>query len=88
MLHGSELKHSAIEKEAQAVIESIRHWRHFLTGKHFILKTDQKSVAFMFNQKLKGKIKNDKIMCWRIDFIANANNIAYVSTDNKKELES
>ena len=31
MLHGSELKHSAIEKEAQAVIESIRHWRYFLT---------------------------------------------------------
>ena len=48
MLHGSELKHSAIEKKAQAVIESIRHWRYFLTAKHFILKTDQKSVAFMY----------------------------------------
>ena len=77
MLHGSELKHSAIEKEAQAVIESIRHWRYFLTGKHFILKTDQKSVAFMFNQKLKGKIKNDKIMRWRIDLSCYSFDIEY-----------
>jgi CTP:molybdopterin cytidylyltransferase MocA len=30
-LQGSELKHSAVEKEAQAIVESIRHWRHFLT---------------------------------------------------------
>ena len=28
-LQGSELKHSAVEKEAQAIVESIRHWRHF-----------------------------------------------------------
>ena len=77
MLHGSELQHSAIEKEAQAVIESIRHWRHYLTGRHFTLKTDQKSVAFMFNQKLKGKIKNDKIMRWRIDLSCYSFDIEY-----------
>ena len=41
-LQGSELKHASIEKEAQAIIEAVRHWRHFLTGRHFILKTDQK----------------------------------------------
>ena len=77
MLHGSELQHSAVEKEAQAVIESIRHWKHFLTGKHFTLKTDQKSVAFMFNKKLKGKIKNDKIMRWRIDLSCYSFDIEY-----------
>ncbi|KAK3885091.1 hypothetical protein Pcinc_010642 [Petrolisthes cinctipes] len=30
-LHGPERRHAAVEKEAQAIIETIRHWRHFLT---------------------------------------------------------
>ena len=30
-LQGSELNHDAIQKEAQAIIGAIRHWRHFLT---------------------------------------------------------
>ena len=59
-LQGSELKHSAVEKEAQAIVESIRHWRHFLTRSHFTLKTYQKSLAYMFNQRHQGKIKNEK----------------------------
>ena len=28
-LQGSELKHAAVEKEAQTIIEAVRHWRHF-----------------------------------------------------------
>ena len=36
-LQGSELKHSAVEKEAQGIVESIRHWRHFLTDTGDIL---------------------------------------------------
>ena len=39
-LQGSELKHAAVEKEAQAIIEAVRHWKHLLTGRHFTLKTD------------------------------------------------
>ena len=34
-LQGSELKHASVEKEAQAIIEAVRHWRHFLTGRYF-----------------------------------------------------
>ena len=76
-LQGSELKHSAIEKEAQAIVESIRHWRHFLTGSHFTLKTDQKSVSYMFNQHHRGKIKNDKIMRWRLELSCYSFDIVY-----------
>ncbi|XP_015767631.1 PREDICTED: uncharacterized protein LOC107346353 [Acropora digitifera] len=75
-LQGSELKHSAIEKEAQAIVESIRHWRHFLTGSHFTLKTDQKSVSYMFNQHHRGKIKNDK-MRWRLELSCYSFDIVY-----------
>ena len=31
-LQGPELKHPSVEKEAKAIIEAVRHWRHFLTG--------------------------------------------------------
>ena len=77
MLQGSEIKHSSIEKEAQAIIEALRHWRQFLTGKHFTLKTDQKSVAFMFNQQHKSKIKNDKIMRWKLELSCYSFDISY-----------
>ena len=66
-LQPSEIKHSAVEKEAQAIIESVRYWRHFLTCSHFTLRTDQKSVSFMFDKKHQGKIKNDKIHRWRME---------------------
>ncbi|MCP4800870.1 MAG: DDE-type integrase/transposase/recombinase, partial [bacterium] len=76
-LQGSELKHASIEKEAQAIIEAIRHWRHFLTGRHFTLRTDQKSVSYMFDQRNRGKIKNDKIMRWRLELACYSFDIVY-----------
>ena len=76
-LHGSELKHPAIEKEAAAIIEAVRHWKHYLTGKHFKLITDQKSVAYMFDTKHKGKIKNDKILRWRLELSTFSFDITY-----------
>ena len=66
-LNRSELKHSTIEKEAAAIIEAVRKWKHYLTGRRFSLITDQTSVSYMFNTKHNGKIKNDKIMRWRIE---------------------
>ena len=66
-LHGPERCHASVEKEAQAIIETVRHWKHYLTGRHFSLKTDQRSVAYMFDRKQRGKIKNDKIMRWRME---------------------
>jgi len=66
-LRGPEARHAAIEKEAQAIIETVRHWKHYLIGRRFTLKTDQRSVSFMFDKHQKSKIKNDKIMRWRME---------------------
>ncbi|XP_047527311.1 uncharacterized protein LOC125064368 [Vanessa atalanta] len=66
-LTDSECKQSSIEKEASAIVESLRKWRHYLTGRHFLLLTDQQSVVFMFNQKHSSKIKNEKIERWRLE---------------------
>ena len=76
-LRGAELKHASVEKEAQAVIEAVRFWRVFLTGRHFTLVTDQQSVSFMFDTKRKGKIKNEKIMRWRMELLCYYFDIVY-----------
>ena len=66
-LSACEQKHSAIEKEAYAVVEALRKWRHLLLGRHFTLLTDQKSVSCMLDTRHASKIKNEKIMSWRIE---------------------
>ncbi|QQP58573.1 Uncharacterized protein FKW44_003939, partial [Caligus rogercresseyi] len=66
-LSPSEKRHPSVEKEAYAIVESIRKWRHFLLGRHFTLITDQESVSYVFNQRHTCKIKNDKIMRWRLE---------------------
>ena len=66
-LNTNEIKHHAVEKEAAAIVEALRKWRHFLLGRHFKVITDQKSISFIFDNKRKSKIKNDKICRWRIE---------------------
>ena len=66
-LSSTEQKHSSIEKEAYAIVEALRKWKHSLIGKHFNLVTDQRSVSFMFDLKHPSKIKNDKIQRWRLE---------------------
>ena len=66
-LHGAERNHAAVEKEAHAIIESVRHWRHYLMGRHFTMKTVQRSVRYMFDKQHKNRIKNDKILRWRME---------------------
>jgi len=56
MLHGSEVSHASIEKEAKAIIEAVRHWRHYLTVRHFTITTDKPSVSYMFDKQQRVKI--------------------------------
>ena len=72
-LHGSEIGHHAVEKEAAAIVEFIREWRHFLVGRKFKLITDQKSISFMFDNKRKSKIKSTKIARWRVELAHSTN---------------
>ena len=46
-VQGPEVRHSSVEIEAKAIIESIRCWKHYLTGKHLSLKTDHKTVLYV-----------------------------------------
>ncbi|KRX71378.1 Retrovirus-related Pol polyprotein from transposon 17.6 [Trichinella sp. T6] len=81
MLSNSEQRHSSVGKEAYAIVEAIQKWRHYLLGHHFHLITDQRSVAFMFNNEQAGKAKNDKIMRWRLELSPYSYDIIYRSGD-------
>ena len=76
-LHGSEQAWPPVEKEACALIECVRHWRHLLTGRKFTLTTDQKAVSYIFDGKHKGKIKNEKMYRWRLELSCYSFDINY-----------
>ena len=67
-LNTSENCWASNEKEAAAIVESIRKWFHFLLGRHFTVITDHNSIALMFDKARSNKTKNDKIMRWIIEF--------------------
>lgn len=87
-LTNSEQKHSSVEKEAYAILEAIRKWRHYLLGRHFRLITDQRSVAFMFSDRHSSKIKNDKIMRWRIELSCYKYEIIYRAGKENKAADT
>ena len=62
-----EKRYPAVGKEVTAVIEAVRKWQHFLKGRHFTIVTDQEAISLMFDQRHHGKIKNTKILCWRLE---------------------
>ena len=75
-LQGSELHYPPVEKEATAIVKAIRKWRHFLAGRHFTLVTDQRSVAFMVDNRKRSKSKN-KIQSWRLELASFSYTVKY-----------
>jgi len=68
VLHNTEKFHSIIEKEACALVECCKRWRHLIKSAPSCQAViDQRSVAFIFDKKHTSKIKNEKIMRWRLE---------------------
>ena len=73
-----ELRYSSVEKEATAIIESVRKWENLLRGKYSTLITDQHPVAIMMDNRKRTKNKNKKILNWRIEFASLSYTIQYL----------
>lgn len=66
VLSQTEKHYPVMEKEAAAIVESCKRWRHLLhMVPQFMILTDQKAVSFLFDTQHKSKIKNEKIIRWR-----------------------
>lgn len=54
--------YSTYEKEAIAILESLKKWRHYLLGGQVIIKTDQQSLKYMTTQRLTEGIQHKLLL--------------------------
>ena len=78
-VQGSERHYAPVEKEATAITEAVREWKHFLLRQPFTIDADQRSVAFIPGNNTKSKIKNNKIQSWRLELSSLSYDIKYRS---------
>ena len=76
-LNSNEKCYASVKKEAAAIVEAVPQWLHYLLPCKFSIVTDQNSVAFMFGNSRRNKIKNDKIMRWRMELSQYCYDIVY-----------
>ena len=48
-LKQAECNYSATDREMLAIVEALGHWRHYLHGLQFVVKTDHKPLTFFFS---------------------------------------
>jgi len=45
-------KLAAYERELIGLVQAVRHWRPYLWGRHFLVRTDHYSLKFLLDQRL------------------------------------
>jgi cleavage and polyadenylation specificity factor subunit 1 len=50
-LSPAQQKYSAYDRELLEIYEAVKHFRHMLEARHFIIFTDHKPITYAFQQK-------------------------------------
>jgi hypothetical protein len=58
---------SVYEKEAMAILEALKKWRHYFLGNQLIIKIDQSSLKYLASQRLLEGIQH-KLMLKLLEF--------------------
>jgi hypothetical protein len=53
---------STYHKEAPAILQALKRWRHYFLGGQLIIKTDQQSLKYMMTQRLSEGIQHKLLM--------------------------
>lgn len=61
-LKGRSLSLSAYEKEMLAILSAVKKWRQYLLGRRFIIRTDQKSIKFLLDQRFMQESQHSLLM--------------------------
>ena len=49
-LTSAQQNYSATDREMLAIVETLQHWRHYLHGLNFVVRTDHKPLTYFFSQ--------------------------------------
>ena len=49
------------ERELMVIVFIVQNWRHYLMGKHFIIRTDQRSLQFLMGQHVMAEKKQKRV---------------------------
>jgi hypothetical protein len=84
---------SVYEKEAMAILEALKKWRHYFLGNQLIIKTDQSSLKYLASQRLLEGIQH-KLMLkllefdFQIQYKKGSENTAVDALSRKYQLDS
>ncbi|KAI5179355.1 hypothetical protein PAEPH01_2619 [Pancytospora epiphaga] len=80
-LDKAEVNYGITDRELLAIVKSVQHFRHYLLGRKFILRTDHKALSYLH----KAQNPNSRMLRWslilqefffRIDYIKGEDNAA------------
>ncbi|KAI4293353.1 hypothetical protein PAPHI01_2627 [Pancytospora philotis] len=82
---GPEERYSTTEQELLAIVSAIRHFRYYLMGRQFTLKTDHKALVYLWESK----DRNNRLFRWAIQLQEYSFKLEYVKgVDNYSDVLS
>jgi hypothetical protein len=77
-LTDTEGRYSARDLELLGVMYALAEWRHYLAGKHFVLRTDHESLQYLDSMSIAGGSRSKRLVAWETDLAEFQFTVEYV----------